>query len=286
MLDLQKIFDDYIEKSHYELVDYHRNGRIWQRKQLKSDNTPLYNTPVVTSIPFNEAKEAKQKISEGGYKDEDITRLINKIMSDDNFVKKLSKLINHNHNIAILPMPSTTGRNRLPLKLAIAIKNKFGVDVITEPVVTSTHKTEAKKLRGLDKIINKRQYSLVGDNMSKYKNRDILIVDDIFTTGQSVNTLARELEKEGYHVPKTISIAKASTSFTSDNDIKKIAKMASEKYDLDYNQTYNKLVDILSKESSTIGYQLFQDVKSGSKEKQERIKNFLKDGKTQLQTAA
>jgi len=268
--------EDIIEKSHIEYETYHLNGKQWLRKRNKSDKTPIYNTPITASKEFTAVKEAKQKISENGYKEEDVEYFLNKLVTDE-FVAKIRKVVNTNS--VFLPMPSTTGRNKIPKRLAQKLGNKLGVEVISAPVVLPYGKQEAKKLRGIDKLQNQTRFIIPLEMeriLKKFQNRDIFIIDDIFTTGQSINNLARMLADNGYHIPESISLSKASSSFTSLKDVEKMVEIAKTKLGINEDIARKKL-NVLLNESSTIGFQIYQDLNTKSKSREEKYKNWFLD---------
>lgn len=273
-----KAYDMDLIKSHVEIRPYHRNGREFQRKVLISDGTPVYNSPIHSTKDFAAIKGFKQNLANDNYPEDKVNELINKICTPE-FFDKLRKELGPNS--VLLPMPSTSGKNKLPLKLSARISAELNVPYINDPVVTSVHKREAKTTRGLDKIINHPEYKLSSQfehELTKYKDKDVYIVDDIFTTGQSVSYLARELESEGFHVPNIISFTKASGSFTSPKDIEKMSQIAHTKLGIDLDLARNKLKTV-EKESSTIGFQMYQDLSSGGKTKLQQYKDWFENGK-------
>lgn len=278
-LDIIKSYEDELSKGgnlHYELRSYTRNGKTFERKELISNNLPIYNTPISASKEFEKIKEKKQKISEDGYSDEDVTRFINSVCTDE-FLAKLKKQLNHNS--VLLPMPSTSGKNKIPQKLSEKIGQKLGIKVIPGSVIGVQHTHEAKKLRGVDKLIYNRKYIIENNGvLDKFKHNDIYIIDDLFSTGQSVSNLAQLLDKEKFHVPNIISISKASSSFVSVSDINKMVELAHQNLGIDKSLAEKKL-SVLSKESSTIGYQMYQDLQAKNKVTQDKYKNWFQDGK-------
>lgn len=267
-------YSDDLFKSHFEIRPYHLNGKEFKRKVLISDGSVLYNLPINSSKDFAEIKGYKQNLANDNYPEDKVKELIDKIITPE-FLNKLKKELNHNS--VLLPMPSTSGKNKLPLRLCERIAQELNVPYIKDPVITSTHVQERKKTRGLDKIINHPSYKLVEqfeDELKANKNKDIYIVDDIFTTGQSVNYLARELESGGYHIPNIITFTKATGSFVSPNDIEKMAQIAHVKFNISIEHARKKL-QVLEKESSTIGFQMYQDLNATTKSTVEKYKNWF-----------
>jgi len=91
----------------------------------------------------------EQKIAEEGYKEEDVDRFINSILTPE-FLNKLKKVLTKDS--VLLPMPSTSKRNKIPLRLAQKIHQKLGTALIIEPVVVPISVVETKKLRGVEKL--------------------------------------------------------------------------------------------------------------------------------------
>ena len=75
---------------------------------------------------------------------------------------------------------------------------------------------ETKVQAGLDK--DKRKTNLVGafdiikENKKLIKNKKILLIDDVFTTGSTVNECAKMLKKHGADSVFVLTIAKTLTS--------------------------------------------------------------------------
>lgn len=268
--------EDIIEKSHIEYESYVRNGRRWLRKRDKHTKSTIYNLPIAASKDFEGIKEAKQKIKEGGYKDSDIEYFLNRVVTDE-FIKKIKKSVDHNS--IFLPMPSTSGENTIPKRLAQRLSNKLGIEVIIAPVILPYSKVEAKKIRGIDKLLSPPKYIIPLEMerlLKKYHNRDIFIVDDIFTTGFSVNHLAMTLEDNGFHIPEIITLSKSSSSFTSQGNVDKMIDIAVERFAVE-RETAKKKLEVLLSVSSTIGKQVYQDLNSKTKHIREKYSNWFLD---------
>lgn len=269
------IFD--IIKSHIELEQYHRYGKILFRKRSKRDNSFIYHSTIAADTKnFTKIKEIKQKIAENGYKNEEVEKFINAVITDE-FVNKLKKTIN-NKEAVFITMPSSTGANTIPKMFAEKLGRKLGVEVLNNDFTFSTKANlQAKKQRGIDKLTNQKRYGIKFEferSLEKYKNKKIYVVDDLFTTGQSVNSFSRMLNDNGFFVQDTISITSASTSFTSNTDINKMVELAVNNLNIP-REIAEKKLQILSEYSSTIGKQIYQDLTSKSDKIREKYINWF-----------
>jgi len=129
------IFD--IIKSHIELEQYHRYGKILFRKRSKRDNSFIYHSTIAADTKnFTKIKEIKQKIAENGHKNEEVkiiyhTLTPNVIRVDINWSDAI-------HDSAVqkfdlIENKILHGLNKEIIKLLMENKNCIKVDIDNSP---------------------------------------------------------------------------------------------------------------------------------------------------------
>lgn len=99
------------------------------------------------------------------------------------------------------------GYNQSELLLESFIKtNKVNINIIekTKDTGSQTEKTYIERLTGLESAFVVTDKEIV-------KNKNILIIDDIFTTGATANSISKELKKSGAKSVKVLTLC--STAF-------------------------------------------------------------------------
>lgn len=124
-----------------------------------------------------------------------------------------------------LVMPSSSG-NQFPLALALELKDNFGGRIITD-FAEQKHESGIKKLSGIKKVLADRSFSLSRDfinNIELLKGKNIVLVDDLISTGITIDFLRIELNKAGIKTDYICSLVSTSASLTTDNSVEKLAK--------------------------------------------------------------
>ncbi len=114
-----------------------------------------------------------------------------------------------------LVMPSTTGENTVPLALANRLARDFGGEVV-EGYATPTHITEAKCRAGFATRLRQPSGWQVGDLEAAGKH--VVLVDDVFNTGESAATLTREMGSRGVNVDQTAVLGASDTRIANQRD--------------------------------------------------------------------
>ncbi|MBO4262597.1 MAG: ComF family protein [Clostridia bacterium] len=102
---------------------------------------------------------------------------------------------------AILPVPAyykherERGYNQSEL-LSLALGERLDIPVITDAVIKTRDTVSQVKLSAKERFINLSGSFRISDK-SKVKDKRLLVVDDVMTTGATLNAIARALKKAG-----------------------------------------------------------------------------------------
>ncbi|MBR4321147.1 hypothetical protein [Treponema sp.] len=121
-----------------------------------------------------------------------LPQIISLLKSDSKFVEFIKK------DFVILVPATNKNRRFQPVELvADAISHEFGIKVIKEMVEAENH-TEIKQVEKAKKIdILKSSYSYQ-DHPEVSKESNIIIFDDIYDSGSTMNVVADLLQQNGY----------------------------------------------------------------------------------------
>lgn len=124
-----------------------------------------------------------------------------------------------------LVMPSTSGRNIIPKFIAARLQKEYGGEIIVD-FARPMHETKTAYLSAIGKIREQRKYeireqALQGINL---KNKNVIIVDDVVSTGVSIHALSRSLQEKGIFAHAVISIAQSDKRLVSDRDIERFTE--------------------------------------------------------------
>jgi hypothetical protein len=132
--------------------------------------------------------------------------------------------------VVLVPQPTTSGRNILPVQLAKRISNDHGQEIFEDNVAVALARKEAKKKSGFwQKMADPVRYTGT-DQTEKLKGleRPVWIVEDIHTTGESWMAFRLFLEENGIRVQGVALLAASDTRMTSADDIARLARKISE----------------------------------------------------------
>jgi len=113
---------------------------------------------------------------------------------------ELGKQIDDPENTLFISVPSSSKNNVHPVSLAEKLSGEFGGKFVTgETYFNVMHERQSKKIRPFERVFHPRIYEPL--NSAELKtvvgNREVIITDDIFTTGGSAAALIRTLDSDG-----------------------------------------------------------------------------------------
>jgi len=117
--------------------------------------------------------------------------------------EKLGKQLGNPENTLFVSVPSSSKNNVHPVSLAEKLSGKFGGKFVTgETYFDVLHERQSKKIGPFERIFHPRIYEPVSSEELKTVagNREVIVTDDIFTTGGSAASLIRVLDQMGISV--------------------------------------------------------------------------------------
>lgn len=117
--------------------------------------------------------------------------------------EELKKQIDHPENTLFISVPSSSKNNVHPVSLAEKLSGEFGGRFVPgETYFDVLHERQSKKVRPFERVFHPRIYEPVDSGALKAVagNREVIVTDDIFTTGGSAASLIRILDRVGISV--------------------------------------------------------------------------------------
>jgi len=117
--------------------------------------------------------------------------------------EELKKQIDNPENTLFISVPSSSKNNVHPVSLAEKLSEEFGGRFVTgETYFDVLHEKQSKKVRPSERVFYPRIYEPVDSGSLKAVagNREVIVTDDIFTTGGSAASLIRILDRIGISV--------------------------------------------------------------------------------------
>jgi hypothetical protein len=121
-----------------------------------------------------------------------------------------------------LVAPSTTGRNKLPYYFAKHLQQEYGGDVATGWAVPIVREKASMK-GGLGKMRNPARFAPIDPRLLRIpKHANLVLVDDVVTTGETTDALRELLAVRGIHVDSVVSLGQSELRKVSQRDIERI----------------------------------------------------------------
>ena len=123
---------------------------------------------------------------------------------------RTEQLQNHiTENTVFLTMPSTSKRNVIPLQFASKLSENLGRPFFNgDELFNTLHCISSKDIPRDKRVFNNREYSSVDESktLSCLNNKDIIIIDDILTTGSSARNFKEFLDKRNFNVTHVVGL--------------------------------------------------------------------------------
>ncbi len=129
-------------------------------------------------------------------------RFAEKFWSEEH-TRELGKQTDNPENTLFISVPSSSKNNVHPVSLAEKLSEKFGGKFVTgETYFDVLHERQSKKIGLSERVFHPRIYEPVSSEGLKALagNREVIVTDDIFTTGGSAASLIRILDQMGISV--------------------------------------------------------------------------------------
>lgn len=117
--------------------------------------------------------------------------------------KKLKKQIDNPEDTLFISVPSSSKNNVHPVSLAEKLSGEFGgIFLSGETYFDVLHERQSKKVKPFERVFHPRIYEAFNSETLKSasENREVIITDDIFTTGGSAASIIRTLDRMGIPV--------------------------------------------------------------------------------------
>ncbi|CAN2040183.1 Phosphoribosyltransferase-like domain-containing protein [Candidatus Magnetomoraceae bacterium gMMP-15] len=121
----------------------------------------------------------------------------------EKYTRELRKQIDNPESTLFISVPSSSKNNVHPVSLAEKLSWEFGGKFVTgETYFDVLHERQSKKIGPFERVFHPRIYEPVNSEKLKavVRNRDVIVIDDIFTTGGSAASLIRVLDQVGISV--------------------------------------------------------------------------------------
>jgi len=158
-------------------------------KQLFSfECPPTYFTTTHTP----KMVEEKRWLKERSFNEADMLAMLNKYCDPSVYAPAFA-----DGPVVLVPAPSTSGRNTLPLAFARWLQRQFGGEIYADLRAGSFE--EAKNRRGyLGKVAHPTRVVISDDIGDRLKDRRVILVDDILTSGETLNAVQDALALQGF----------------------------------------------------------------------------------------
>jgi hypothetical protein len=117
--------------------------------------------------------------------------------------EELKKQIDNPAKTLFITVPSSSKKNVHPVSLAEKLSKQFGGILLSgEAYFDVLHERQSKKVRPFERVFHPRIYEAFDTEKLKAvsENREVIVTDDIFTTGGSAASIIRVLDKIGISV--------------------------------------------------------------------------------------
>ncbi len=116
--------------------------------------------------------------------------------------EKLRSVIDDPQNTLFISIPSSSGDNVHPITLGENLAKEFrGKFLAGETCFDAVHERQSKYIPSRSRVFYPREYKAADiDDLKKTAGREIIVVDDIYTTGGSAGAFIRELARNGISV--------------------------------------------------------------------------------------
>ena len=122
---------------------------------------------------------------------------------DEGKTEKVLSLVDNPSDVVFISQPSTSGKNVIPLALAEKLAKDTGGEAINgRELFDVLHGQESKTIGPPERMFYERIYEPVSieEIVGKIGNREVIVVDDIYTTGSSALALINSLREAGVNV--------------------------------------------------------------------------------------
>ena len=222
-------------------------ARAYLKGKQKADLTPLLKSDnymnrqkhyYAAAMDVNQAVSEKQAASMALYPENNVSEFIGKRYRADAYAPALSG--KDNVYIVMPGSPTPMKQNPIPRAFAEKLKADFGGEVleIAKPVHSG------KSYDSITALLDDTRAFTVTEpgKILPLRHKNVVIVDDITTTGETAEALARSLHKQGVKTNAVLSLSQQNTSYATVRSLEDFSRSLAEKTgkDFDYINSLSK----------------------------------------------
>jgi adenine/guanine phosphoribosyltransferase-like PRPP-binding protein len=164
-------------------------------------------------------KREKEELFQNGFRHKEVAEFVKRNIDLEAYRESLGGKDN-----VYLVVPSTSGANTIPEYIASRLQKAFGGVVIVDCALPM-HETKSAYLSAVGKLREPRVYEIRTEAFEgiELDGKNIVLVDDVVTTGTSINALKRALEEQGLRPGAVASLAQSDKRLTSQRDLERVA---------------------------------------------------------------
>lgn len=179
-----------------------------------------------SSKDTKEIRREKEILADRGYIREEVAAFVKKYFEPEKYRDILS-----DKKPVYLVMPSTRGDNTIPLGIAELLQMTYGGEII-KGFAGAMHETKSANLGAIGKLKEPRIYEIYDDQITgeMVRDKDVFVVDDVVTTGTSVDALRKSLERDGIIVSGVLVLGQSEKRLANERDLKRVYEKVSEDF--------------------------------------------------------
>ena len=203
----------------------------------------IMKTPEI-SFSTNNTRDLieEKKILRGkGFPEKETRSLVEKYYDE----KAYEAVLKEKDNVYLI-MPSTSGENTIPYAFAELLKKKYKGEILASGSYSAAMSVnEAKNKPGyIKKLSDPSSFIVKRKVLEKYRNKNLVLVDDILTSGESAEAMTEALWANGkYFFILAVLGAAYGGKAANVKTYKKLAKSIALKLDLNEKEVYDSAIE-------------------------------------------
>lgn len=184
---------------------------------------PFHRDEYATaSQNVRELKARKDELRAQGYPAPEVRALVRKFYRAEHFRHLAGR-----ENLYFVA-PSTTRTNKLPLEFARLLRDRYGGTIVHGWAVPLCE-TKASEKGAFGKLRDPARFEPISEAITRLpRDRHVVLVDDVVTTGETSDALRELLERAGQRVAAVVSLGQSELRKVNARDIERIAEKLGE----------------------------------------------------------
>ena len=138
------------------------------------------------------------------------------------FIRSLVKAVDLPKNAVLIPAPSTTGTNILPLLICQELAKKRNIPIIHD-LLSAMNETKAANKGGIGKLRDPVRIGMIRDP-EELRGKTVYVVDDVVTTGETTDAMRECLATKGVYASGVICAGQSEQRIATATDLKRITE--------------------------------------------------------------